>query len=162
TRFNLARSGIALYGLWPSQKTHKRLPRITIKPVLSWKSRIANVRTVPTGTGVSYGLTFTTRRPSKLALIPVGYADGYDRHLSNKGHVVIRGKRCPIIGRVCMNMFVVDVTDLPIVKREDEVVLIGRQGNTEVTADELADLLGTINYEVVARLSALLPRIIVP
>ncbi|MCB0303499.1 MAG: alanine racemase, partial [Calditrichaeota bacterium] len=104
---------------------------------------------------------FTTARDSRIAVLPVGYADGYDRQLSNRGQVLIRGRRAPVCGRICMNLMMVDVTDIHNVSLEDEVVLIGRQGREQISADDLAELCGTINYEVIARINSELPRIIV-
>ncbi|MEK7116066.1 MAG: alanine racemase, partial [Patescibacteria group bacterium] len=123
THFNLARIGISMYGLWPSKETQKE-GGIVLTPALAWKTIIAQIKTVPKGASVSYGLTERTTRASTLAILPIGYWDGYDRGLSSIGHVLIRGHICKIIGRVCMNMCVVDVTDLPHVHVEDEVVLL--------------------------------------
>lgn len=155
------RLGIGLYGLWPSEHIkYLYKGKIELKPVLSWKTKIAQVKDLPAGHTIGYGLTYMTYEPTKIAVIPVGYADGYDRGLSNNGEVLISGKRCKILGRVAMNMFVVDVTHLNKAKAEDEVVLIGKQGNEEITAEELAKKIDSINYEVVTRLNPLLPRII--
>ena len=134
---------------------------MTLKPVLTWKTKVAQIKTLPKGATIGYGLTYKTRRPTKIALIPQGYSDGYDRGLSNKGEVLIHGTRCKVIGRVMMNMFSVDVSHLPNINLEDEVVLLGKQGMEEITAEEIAKTLGTINYEITTRISALLPRIII-
>ena len=131
-----------------------------LKSVLAWKTKIAQIKTLPAGYTVGYGLTYRTKKETKIALIPQGYADGLDRGLSNKGEVLIHGKRCKILGRVSMNMFTADVSHLPKVKIEDEVVILGHQGEEEITAEELAKKLGTINYEITARISALLPRVV--
>lgn len=165
TRFDLVRAGIGLYGLWPSKETllscHLRKgapPRL--RPVLAWKARVAQVKEVPAGAFVGYGCTYRTTRRSRLAVIPAGYAEGYDRRLSNAGHVLIRGRRAPVRGRVAMDFFTADVTDIPGVALEDEATLIGRDGRERVTADQLAGLSGTIAYEIVARISPLVPRIV--
>lgn len=165
TYFNLARVGIAMYGLWPSKETHavaKRSKRsLEISPSLTWKTVVAQVKQVQKGTPVSYGLTERTTRASCLAILPIGYWDGYDRRgLSSVGQVLIRGKRCKIVGRICMNMCVADVSDVPGVHVEDEVVLLGRQGREEITAEDIASKMGTINYEVVTRINPLIPRIV--
>ncbi len=162
THFNLARIGIGLYGLWPSRETQisataQRL-KLNLQPILTWKTIIAQVKRIPRGQPVSYGLTEQVSRDSKIAILPIGYRDGYDRKLSSVGAVLIRGQSAKILGRVCMNMTVVDVTDIAGARSEDEVVLIGRQGRGVVTAEELARKIGTINYEVVTRINPLIPR----
>ncbi len=164
TQFGMVRTGIAAYGLWPSSETlvsALRLGRgdVVLKPALTWKTRVAQVKTVPTGAFIGYGCTYKTTHPTRLAVLPVGYYDGYDRKLSNTGHVLIRGTRAPVRGRVCMNMIMVDVTDIPDVKVEDEVVLLGAQGDEVVTAEQMAGWIGTINYEVVTRIAGHVPRI---
>jgi alanine racemase len=165
THHSLVRVGIGLYGLWPSRETmltlRERRPGLALRPVLSWKTRVAQVKTVPSGSFVSYGCTYRTTRRTRLAVLPVGYYDGYDRKLSNTAHVLIKGKRAPIRGRVCMNICLADVTDIPGVKLEDEVVLLGRQGGEYISAEQLAQWIGTINYEVVTRINPLLPRVVV-
>lgn len=153
---DLARPGIALYGLRPSSEVDQDFP---LKPVLSWKSRIVYLKRVPAGTAISYGATYQTERESIIATIPLGYADGYSRLLSNRGEVLIRGKRAPIRGRICMDQFMVDVTDIPEVKVGDEVILIGEQGGEEITATDLAEIIGTINYEITCSISKRVPRI---
>jgi alanine racemase len=150
---DMVRCGIALYGLRPSDEVE---PAIPLKPAMALKSRVARVRTLPPGSSISYGCTYTTTRPTPVALVPVGYGDGYHRILSNKGSVLIGGKRAPIVGRVCMDQFVVDVTGHEGVRQDDEVVVFGRQGEEEISAEEVATLAGTINYEVV---TSILPRV---
>ena len=130
-----------------------------LKPVLSFKTLVMQVKELPAGSCVSYGCTFTCRRDTKVAVLPVGYADGVDRHLSNCGEVLIRGRRAPIMGRVCMNLCMADITDIPAVKVGDEAVLIGAQGEDAISADEVAARIGTINYEVVTRLPMHIPRV---
>lgn len=164
--FTMARVGIGLYGLWPSKETYlsclmRRKRPLSLVPVLSWKARIAQVKRVPAGATIGYGRTFKTTRPTVLAVIPVGYYDGYDRGLSNAAHVLVRGKRAPVRGRVAMDFVVVDVTDIPGVRLEDEATLIGADGRERVTADDLAGWAGTISYEILARLNPLIPRIVV-
>ena len=151
--FDAVRPGIALYGLDPSTEWP---PVFEIHPALTLKSRVSRVRTLPVGAGVSYGRTFVTTRPTLAALVPVGYGDGYHRILSNQGSVLIRGQRAPIIGRVCMDQFVVDASAIPDVAQDDEVVIIGRQGQNQLRAEEIAALAGTINYEVT---TSILPRV---
>ena len=165
THFDMLRVGIGLYGLWPSKETYvsclqqEREP-VKLLPVLSWKARVAQVNQAPKGAFVGYGRTFRATRATRLAVIPIGYSDGYPRHLSNMAHVLISGQRAPLRGRVAMNFIAADITDLPGVEVEDPVVLIGRSGDDEVTADMLASWAGTINYEIVARLNPGIPRVI--
>lgn len=160
---DLLRLGIGMYGLWPSESvrvaTAKIHPEFKLEPVLTWKTRIAQLKNLPTGYPVGYGGTIVTKRPTRLAILPVGYYDGYDRGLSNCGQVLVRGRRAPVVGRVCMNMTMVDVTGVEGVGLEDEVALLGRQGKEEITAGEIAQKLGTINYEVVSRINPLLPGV---
>jgi alanine racemase len=151
--FDAVRPGIALYGLDPSSEWP---PVFEIRPALALKSLVSRVRDLPPGAGVSYSRTFVTSRPTRGALVPVGYGDGYHRILSNKGQVLVGGKRAPLIGRVCMDQFVIDVTDIEGVKQDDEVVIVGRQGEECIRAEEVAALAGTINYEVT---TSLLPRV---
>ncbi|GAP16072.1 alanine racemase [Longilinea arvoryzae] len=152
-RFKAVRPGIAFYGMPPSDDW---TPTFEIHPALTLKSRVCRVRRLPVGAGVSYGRTFVTQRETVAALVPVGYGDGFHRILSNKAQVLIRGKRAPLIGRVCMDQFVVDATEIPGVELNDEVVLVGRQGSEQISAEEVARLAGTINYEVT---TSLLPRV---
>lgn len=166
TYFNLARVGIGLYGLWPSKETLvscrlRGQPPLRLKPVLSWRARVAQVKTVPRGAYIGYGCTYRTTRPTRLAIIPVGYYDGYDRGLSNSAYVLVKGKRAQVRGRVCMDFIMVDVTDIPGVNLEDPVTLIGAEGREKITADQLASLAGTISYEMVTRINPLIPRFIV-
>jgi alanine racemase len=165
-RFDMVRMGISTYGLWPSDETRRACLEEAIglrnlAPVMAWKTKVVQIKEIQAGSYVGYGRTFQTTGATQVAALPVGYSDGYDRKLSNKGHVLIREKRAPILGRVSMNVTMVDVTDIPEVRLEDEVVLLGRQGNQEITADELAGLLETINYEVVTRVNWAIPRVII-
>jgi alanine racemase len=150
----MVRCGIALYGLHPSDEVE---PAIPLRPALTLKSRIARVRTLPVGASISYGRTYITDRPTRVALVPVGYGDGYHRILSNRGAVLAHGRRAAIVGRVCMDQFVVDVSHIPAVQLHDEVVLIGRQGEEHIPAEEVARWAETINYEVT---TSLLPRVV--
>ncbi|RKX24127.1 MAG: alanine racemase [Candidatus Zixiibacteriota bacterium] len=166
TRFELVRPGIAVYGHWPSKETYLsyRLAGGTnriLKPILSWKTRVTQIKDVPADSFVGYGCTYRTSTRTRLAVLPVGYYDGYDRSLSNVAYVLIKGKRAPIRGRVCMNLVMVDITDIPGVKLEEPVVLIGKQGREKLTIEQLADWAGTINYEMLARLSPATPRLVV-
>jgi len=165
TYFNMVRLGISMYGLWPSKETfvstQEKNRQINLEPVLTWKTRIAQIKNIKAGDPVGYGLTERVSRDSKIAVLPVGYWDGYDRKLSGIGNVLIKGKRCKLLGRVCMNMIVVDVTDIVDAKLEDEVIILGKQGKEEITVEEIAQKIGTINYEVVTRINPLIPRIIV-
>jgi alanine racemase len=155
---NLMRPGLLLYGVAPASWLE---PEATLRPVLTWKTGVTHVKRVPAGTAISYGSTWRAGRPSVIATLPVGYADGYARAFSNKAHVLVRGRRLPIVGRVCMDMVMADVTDVPAVEVGDEVVLLGAQGEERITADELAALEGTISYEVLCAVSARVPRVIV-
>lgn len=162
TRMDLVRTGIALYGLWPSNGVKKRAEKVlSLKPVLTWKTVVAQVKSVPRGQHVGYGLTHRYQRAGKIAVLPIGYADGFDRVAqSGRGEVLIRGKRCPIVGRVCMNMCMVDVTRITQVKAGDEVVVLGEQGRERITAEDLAARMDSINYEVVARLNPLIKKVV--
>lgn len=161
----LIRLGLGVYGMWPSGylkfKYKKNKNKIELRPVLTWKTKVAQVKILPKRSTIGYGLTYKTKKETKIAIVPQGYADGFPRGLSNKGEVLIEGTRCKILGRVSMNMFVADVSHLPHVKAEDEVVILGRQGKEEITAEEIARKLNTINYEVTTRISSLLPRVVV-
>jgi len=154
-RFNLVRSGILIYGLDPSDEA-PRPPDFV--PALSFKARVASVKPAPAGTFVGYGATFRTARASRIAVLTVGYADGFRRQLSNRGEALVRGQRAPIVGRVCMDQTMIDVTDMEGVQPDDEVVLIGRQGAEEIRAEEVASRLGTSNYEIVTTISARVER----
>lgn len=157
-RLNLARSGILIYGLHPSPDA----PRPAgFEPALAFKTRLAMVRQAPPGTFISYGATFETRRESRIGVLMVGYADGFRRGPANYGQVLVRGKRVPIVGRVCMDQTMVDLTDVPQASTGDEVVLIGKQGDQEISAEEVGARLGTNNYETVTTISARVPRVYV-
>ena len=157
THFDMVRAGISLYGLYPSDEV--RQSAITLTPALTWKARVVHLKQVPAGFHVSYGMTHRTTKPTTIATVPVGYGDGYSRLLSNQGTMLVGGLRAPIVGRVCMDLTMLDVGHIPEVAVDDEVVVLGRQGEEAVTADEIATLLGTINYEVVTAISARVQRI---
>ena len=154
--FSMVRPGLMLYGIYPSPGMASR---VALKPVLSWKSRILQLKAAAKGSSISYGQTFVTRRKSLIATLPVGYADGYPRLLSNRGAVLVRGKRAPIVGRVCMDLTMIDVTDIRGVRQGDEVVMLGCQGREKISADEMALWAGTISYEILTSISARVPRI---
>ncbi|MEX5216383.1 MAG: alanine racemase [Nitrospira sp.] len=156
THFSMVRPGIMLYGY---HTLPHGSPPIDLRPVLSWRSTIALIRAIPRGGCVSYNRTFTAQRASRIAILPVGYGDGYSRRLSNKGSILIRGRRLPVVGRVCMDMTMVDVTDAPDAEPGDEAVLIGRQGSLAVTASDLAAALDTIPYEVLCSIGPRVPRL---
>lgn len=159
---SLIRPGISLYGMWPSEDLRARLESkdFVLKPVIRWVSHVAQVKMLPADYSVGYGLTYVTSKPTRVAVVPQGYSDGYDRGLSSLGEVLIHGTRCKVIGRVAMNMFVVDVSHLEEVRAEDEVVLLGTQDQGQITAEEIAEKIGTINYEITTRISPLLERIV--
>ncbi len=165
THFDAVRTGIALYGLWPSAETKVSARSsgrsLELRTALVWKTLVAQVKALPAGTPVSYGLTEKLTRRSNVAVMPIGYWDGLDRGLSSVGHVLIRGRRAKILGRVCMNMCVVDVTEIPGVRPEDEAIIIGPQKEERIAEEEVARQLGTINYEVVTRINPTLPRVLV-
>ncbi|HHS97094.1 MAG TPA: alanine racemase [Chloroflexi bacterium] len=156
-RFNMVRLGLAMYGLQPSP--HVPLPP-GFRPALTWKTTIAQVKTLPPGSYVSYGNTYRTKGEETIAVIPVGYADGFRRAPTRWQAVLVRGQRAPIVGRVCMDQTMINVTHIPNVRVGDEVVLIGRQGDDEITAEEVAEWLGTINYEVISEILARVPRVV--
>ncbi len=156
TYADMVRPGLMLYGLYPAPRFRRRA---VLKPALSWKTKIIALKTVPPGTGLSYGHTYVTRRRSRIATLPVGYADGFARGLSNSGRVLVRGRSCPVVGRVCMDMTLVDVTTVPGVRLGEEVVLLGRQGRAVLGADDMARSLGTISYEILCLIGARVPRV---
>ncbi len=160
----MVRVGLALYGLWPSAELRLAVQRgraFELQPVLSWKTKVAQVKDVPAGGAVGYDRTFITNRAIRVAILPVGYWDGYDRGLSNKGRVLLHGRPCAVLGRICMNMLMVDVSEIPQIKVGDTAILLGREGMSSVTAETIAQELGTINYEVVTRINSLIPRLVV-
>ncbi|MDJ0716566.1 MAG: alanine racemase [Prochloraceae cyanobacterium] len=171
THGSMVRVGIAAYGLWPSTETYATVLQTyadrgegfipNLQPVLSWRTRIVQVKEVPAGEYISYGRTFRTTYPMRIAILPLGYHEGYDRRLSNLAHVLIKGTRSPVRGRVCMNMMMVDVSHIRDVKVGDVATLLGRDGEERISAEQLASWMGTINYEVVSRIHSSQPRFVV-
>jgi alanine racemase len=153
--FDMVRIGISLYGLYPSGQVKKLIP---LKPVMSLHTSIAFIKDVPAGTAISYGRTYVTSRPSRIATLPLGYADGLFRTLSGKAEFLIQGRRVPQIGRICMDYTMADITDLPEAEVGEPVVVFGSQGQEHISADELAQLTGTISYEILCAVSARVPR----
>jgi len=154
--FDMIRPGLMLYGIYPSPAMANQ---ISLKPVLTWRTGVLQVKQVPAGTSISYGQTFITKRKSRIATLPIGYADGYPRLLSNRGEVLVGGKRAPVVGRVCMDLTMIDVTDIGEIRQGDEVVLLGRQGEAEISADEMAAWSNTISYEILTSIGARVTRI---
>jgi alanine racemase len=154
--FNMVRPGIMLYGSYPSPSLKAKVP---LRQVMSWKSRITDLKKLPAGYPVGYGRTFITQRPSLLAAVPVGYADGYHRLFSNRGEVLIKGMRAPVVGRVCMDWTMVDVTAITGVEVGDEVVLMGSQAGQEITPEEMGGWIGTISYEILCSVGKRVPRV---
>jgi alanine racemase len=165
--FGMVRVGISLYGHWPSKETHLSWllehgrDGVKLEPVLAWRARVGQVKEVEAGAPIGYGLTYRPTRPSRIAVLPVGYSEGYPRALSSRSRILLAGRPAPVVGRVCMNIFMVDVTDIPGVRDGDVATLIGMDGNERISAEELAENAGTINYEILARLSPSLPRVVV-
>ena len=153
----MVRSGIVTYGLYPSGEVDPSL--LALKPALSWHSLVTHVKTLPPGREIGYGGTFVTTKDTVVATLPVGYADGYRRNLSGKFHVLIRGKKAPILGRICMDQMMVDVTDIPSVTPGDSVTLIGTDGTETITVEQIAAAADSFNYEFVCGISRRVPRI---
>lgn len=165
TRFELVRPGLAMYGHWPSKETYLsyRLQggkNNILTPVLSWRTRVTQIKDLPADSFIGYGCTYRTTTRTKLAILPVGYYDGYDRGLSNQAHVLIKGRRAPVRGRICMNLMMVDITDIPGVRLEDAATLIGADAGERISAEQLGQWAGTINYEILSRLSSAIQRIV--
>lgn len=156
--YDMVRFGISLYGLYPSEEVDKS--SVDLVPAMELRTKIVNIKTVPEGCGVSYGHTFVTRRTTRIATIPVGYADGYPRALSSKGRVIVNGQYAPIIGRVCMDQFMIDVTDIEgDINIEDEVILMGTDGDCTVSAEEIGDMSASFNYEFICNVARRVPRV---
>ena len=155
--YEMVRSGIVTYGMYPSSEVAPVL--LGIRPAFQWRSRVTHVKWLEPGREISYGGTFVTSRPTKVATVPVGYADGYRRSLSNKFYVLIKGQKAPILGRVCMDQMMVDVTDIVDVQPEDTVILVGRSGNEEITVEQIAAAADSFNYEFVCGISRRVPRV---
>lgn len=170
TYFDIVRVGISGYGYWPSKQTYishieqnkngKQVHRIELKPVLSWYTKAVQVKTLDTGDPIGYGLSYRTFNKTKIIVVPVGYYDGYDRRLSNISTIIVNGIKAPVRGRICMDMFMAEVTHIKNIKAGDRITLIGREENEVIDADDLAELAGTINYEILARINPLIPRIV--
>lgn len=157
SHFDMVRPGIATYGLYPSDEVNKQ--HVSLKPAMSLKTQIIHLKQVPAGFKVSYGITHETRKPTTIATVPVGYADGLNRLLSSRGQMIVHGQRAPIIGRVCMDLTMLDVGHIDNVQMGDEVVIFGQQDNETLSVDEMASLLNTINYEIVSSITARVPRV---
>jgi len=156
TRYEMVRSGIVSYGMYPSDEVDPAI--LPVKSVMQWVTRVAYVKTLDAGCPIGYGGTYVTTKETRVATLPVGYADGFRRSLSNQGYVLLHGKKAPVLGRVCMDQIMVDVTDIPDVALDDKAILIGRSGDEEITVDDMAVATGTINYEIVCGLSRRIPR----
>jgi alanine racemase len=166
TYFDMVRVGISAYGYWPSKQTHisyieKNKEKIDLKPVLSWVSKVAQVRSIEKGRHIGYGLTYQTFSRSRMIVIPVGYYDGYDRRLSNVSNILVRDSRAPVRGRICMNMMMAEVTHIKNVKEGDRVLLIGMENGEKIDAEYLANLSGSIHYEILSRINPCIPRKVV-
>lgn len=165
SRYNTIRLGIAMYGLWPSRgvegwaKRALKVKKVKLKPSLRYKTRLVEIRKIPAGVFVGYGCSFQAPKPMVLGVVPVGYAEGISRKLSNMGFMLLNGAVVPIVGRVCMNMTILDITKRPKAKEGDEVVVIGASKNKKISATDIADWAGTINYEITTRLPESLPRV---
>lgn len=153
---NLTRLGIILYGLKPD---YMNILPPGIEPVMEWKSVISMIKTVYPEETIGYGRSYKVKNKMRIATIPTGYADGYNRGLSNKGYILIHGKKAAIVGRICMDQFMVDVTDIPEAREYEEVVLIGKNGNEIISADDMAQMIGTIGYEIVCDVGKRVPRV---
>lgn len=157
THLNLVRPGIIIYGLYPSENVNRN--KIKLTPAMTLKAQVSFVKKVSANTGISYGRSFITAGESQIASLPFGYADGYSRLLSSKGEVLIKGQRCPVIGRVCMDQCMVDVTSIKDVEIGDEVTIFGKNGNDEISVEEIAKKMNTINYEIVCMITERVPRV---
>ncbi len=157
--YNLLRLGISMYGLYPSEQVRRE--RVRLKPVMTYKTKIVHVQTWPAGSGISYGSIYHTQADERIATLPVGYADGYSRMLSGKAEVLVRGVKVPVVGRICMDQCMINVTDIPDVQVGDEVVLYGEQGDHTISVEDVAAQLGTVNYEVVCMVNYRVPRVFI-
>lgn len=165
-RMDMVRVGISLYGLWPSLETKLSLSLMkkeigSLRPALTWKTKIQHIQHLPQGSFVGYGSTYKTTFPTKLAVVPVGYYEGLDRKLSNQGYMLVNGERAKILGRICMNMTMLDITNIPNAKLGEDVIILGQSGEESITADDHATWTNTINYEIVTKILNLFPRTIV-
>jgi alanine racemase len=161
THFDMIRIGISLYGMYPSEDVRSSVSNnVLLRPALMWKTRVVQVKVVPKGMTIGYNRAFTALQQMKIAVLPVGYWDGYDRYLSNRGAILIGGRKVSIVGNICMNMCMVDITGVPHVTVGDEAVLLGKQGNRSVTVEEIAMKIDSINYEVSTRINPLILRLV--
>lgn len=156
TNLDMVRAGIILYGLFPSNYVRNKLD---LQPAMSLKTVISQVKTVPEGTAVSYGGTFVTQRKTKIATVPIGYADGYLRVLSSKASMLVNGKKAPVIGRICMDQAMLDITDIENINENTVVTVFGKDGDAEIKVEDIADIANTINYEILCLISKRIPRI---
>ncbi len=156
SHMNMVRPGLMLYGIQPQDTHHTK---VNLKPAMSFKTRVFQVRDLPKGTPISYDGTFVTKRDSKVAVLPIGYSNGLSRYLSNRGEIIIKGKKFPIIGNICMNITIIDITDGSAVKEGDEVTLMGKDGNEEITANDIADKVNTTCYEILTSIGSRNQRI---
>lgn len=154
---DMVRSGISTYGLYPSDEVCKE--HLLLKPAMELKTHISFIKELEAGHGIGYGSTYVTKKHTKIATVPVGYGDGFPRQLSNKGRVLVHGQFAPIIGRVCMDQFMIDITDIPDVEQDDVVTLVGKDGNQFISVEEVADLAGSFNYEFVCDVGKRIPRV---
>ena len=157
SHLDMVRPGIAIYGLYPSAEVNNK--RVFLKPAMALKTRVIHLKKVPAGFNISYGITYKTQKPTTIATVPVGYADGLNRLLSSRGLMLVHGKRVPIVGRVCMDLTMLDVGGIDNIQMGDEVVVFGQQDNESLTVDEMASSLNTINYEIVSTITARVPRV---
>ncbi|MBU4413978.1 MAG: alanine racemase, partial [Proteobacteria bacterium] len=157
THLDMVRAGISIYGLYTSEEVDRSI--IKLKPAMELKTKIIHLKKVPAGFKVSYGITYETEKPTTIATVAIGYADGFNRLLSSKGRMLVCGHSAPIVGRVCMDLTMLDVGEIPEVAMEEEVVVFGKQGNSSITVDEIASTINTINYEVVSTIMDRVPRI---
>jgi alanine racemase len=154
--YDMVRAGIVLYGIYPSDDVDPAL--LPLKPAMTWETAVSHVKTLEAGCPISYGGTFVTQKQTVVATIPVGYADGYRRSLSGKFYVLIRGQKAPILGRICMDQMMVDVTDIPDVQQSDRVILVGTSGSQSITMEQIAEAAGSFHYEFVCGISRRVPR----
>jgi alanine racemase len=157
SHLDMVRPGIAIYGLYPSAEVNKK--RVSLRPAMALKTKVIHLKKVPAGFNISYGITYKTPKPTTIATVPIGYADGLNRLLSSRGQMLVHGKRVPIVGRVCMDLTMLDVGSIDNVQVGDEAVIFGRQGSESLTVDEMASSLNTINYEIVTTITARVPRV---
>ncbi len=157
THLDMVRAGISIYGLYPSNEIDKS--RVTLKPAMELKTRVVHLKRVPAGFKISYGITYETKKPTTIATVSVGYADGFNRLFSSRGCMLVCGHRVPVVGRVCMDLTMLDVGNISGVELEEEAVIFGKQGNSSITVDEIASNLNTINYEVVSTITDRVPRL---